>query len=212
MRIAWLVALAVAACSSKTDTATSSGSAGSNSGSAPPAPAPPKDAATAVDAVAALPADAAAIAAAPKVCCCESTGDATHYTIEGEPSACTADDMGGSCVELKECGLDAPPQVLAAGTLVTIDDGGLVAIWKTTEAKAYGAIEIKPAGAHASVRTNASNDEDDHWKKQGRIPTAPGPLTVTAQADGSALISNGKTTWVLQQECRYCPIKMKKQH
>ena len=201
---ALIVLLAFAACSNKPDSTATPGSTGSGSAPAPaPAPAPAKPA---------VAIDAAAVAAAPVVCCCESTGDATHYTIEGDPSACTAEDMGGSCVELKECSLDAPPQVLSVGTPVTVEAAGLVAIWKTKEAKAYGAVEIKPAGPHATVRTNGSDSGDDPWKKQIHIPIAPGPITVTAQPDGTALISNGKATWVLEQEYRYGAIKLSKKH
>jgi hypothetical protein len=154
------------------------------------------------------PTDAPAGVAA-TTCCCESTGDATHYTIEGDPSACTADDMRGSCVELKECGLDAAPRVLAVGTAVAIEADGLVAIWPTKEKKAYAAVEIKPAGGKATVRTNGS-DAPEPWKKHGTIEMAPGPVTVTAQADGSALVTNGMTTWVLAQEYRYGAVTFKK--
>jgi hypothetical protein len=143
------------------------------------------------------------------MCCCESQGDATHYTIEGDPAACTADDMNGTCVDLKECELDAMPQILATGTAVTVEGGGLLAVWKTKDEKAFAAFEIKPAGANATVRTTGDN-RPDAWMKQGTIPTAPGPVTATAQADGTALITNGKTTWVLAQEHRYGKITFKK--
>src|SRR5579863_3555040 len=127
MRIAVIALLALAACRDKKPEPLPAPA---------PAPAAPKDAAQ----VKPLPVDAAVAAAKSTVCCCESTGDATHDTIEGDPSTCTADDMRGDCVELKSCGLDAPPPVLAVGTAVTVDSSGLVAIWKTKEEKAYGAV------------------------------------------------------------------------
>ena len=205
MRIVIVVLLALIACGNK-DSAPAAGSApATGSGSA--ATARPIDAAVAMAPDAASRDPAPVAASAGKVCCCESTGDATHFTIEGDASACTADDMRGTCEGLKECDLEAPPTVLAVGATVTIDTKKLVAIWPTKEPKAYGALEITLAGKHAVVRTNSSNDQG--WKQSGKLPTAPGPVTVTVQADGTALVSNGKTTWVLAQEYRYGSITFK---
>lgn len=186
----------------------STAAAGSDAGSAAAAPAGGSAEQPTIDAaVAAAPADAPAAVA--DVCCCESQGDVTHYTIEGDPAACTADDMNGTCVDLADCELETKPQILTTGTAVSIESAGLLAMWKTKEEKAFAAVEIKPAGANATVRTTGDN-RPDAWTKRGSIPTAPGPLTLTAHADGTALLSNGKTTWVLAQEYRYGEITFKK--
>jgi hypothetical protein len=211
-RIAVVVVLGLMGCGKKKEDAGGSapapaGSATAGSGSAEAAGS--GSAATApVDAAVAAEAPDAPAAVA-KVCCCESSGDATHYTIEGDPSACTADDMRGTCVDLKECELESEPRVMVVGTATTVEPAGLLAIWPTKEKTAFAAVEIKPAGAKATVRTNGGNDPVP-WKKQGTIETQPGPLTVTPQADGTAIVTNGKTTWVLEQENRYGKVTFKK--
>jgi hypothetical protein len=117
--------------------------------------------------------------------------------------------MRGSCVAWTECQFDAEPRLLAVDTALTVDAGGVVAMWASKEKKAFAGVEIKAAGKDATVRTYGSNSPEG-WKKHGKIPTSPGPLTLTAQKDGTALLSNGKTTWVLAQDDRYGAVKFTK--
>ncbi|MFT3697769.1 MAG: hypothetical protein QM831_31810 [Kofleriaceae bacterium] len=202
MRIA-VVLVALVGCGHKDEPAGS----GSGSASVQPKPPPAIDAST-PDAAIAIDAAVAATAPAGKFCCCFSSGDADHYSVEGDAATCNADDMhNGSCVSPDQCGLSSEPSLLVVGTAVTVDDKGLNAYWATKEAKAFGALEIKVHGKDATLRVNGS--DNNGFKKAAKIPMT-GPITVTAQADGTALVSNGTATWVLDQDYRYGSITAKK--
>jgi hypothetical protein len=64
-----------------------------------------------------------------------------------------------------------------------------------------GGDQDKLKGKDAVLRTNSNDDQG--FRERAKFPAAPGPVTVTPQPDGTAQVSNGKTTWVLAQEDRY---------
>src|SRR5690349_16620660 len=94
----------------------------------PPAPADAAPVAPATDA--ALPAgiDAAQAATAPpptptaaaKAVCCESTGDATHDSLELSEAVCTGPGLEGDVVKLEDCGVKGEVPIIAKGQTITI--------------------------------------------------------------------------------------------
>jgi len=186
----------------------------------PPEPAPvvAADAAAApppppavVDAAAPAPAvDAAAAVtepppAAAKAICCESTGDATHDTLEFGEKSCK-DDLDGDVVEMKDCDVDGDMPIIAAGQTITIAAPGQYVAWKGDDGGNLVACDIRLDAKTATVKCKGGGDK---WKKTGKAAVAGAPITFTANADGSATLANGTTSWHLAAEFRYGDVAMK---
>jgi hypothetical protein len=202
------------ACSKKEEAAPAAAPKPQAAATAPGASSPP---------VQPAPAGAAATAPAPTptptppsaaVCCCESTGDAVHFTLEKDAAACGAPELGGACVALTECGLSASPQPLEPGKDVTAewDEGGLdrPVLW-TPAAGAHVALEVKPAGAEqATVRARVGED----WKTLGKLdinPARGGTVGFAVDASGAVTLTSTMpgdeeeeevTTWQLRYDAK----------
>ncbi len=168
----------------------------------PPPPAPPDAAAPAVDAAQAAPTPTPG----GKAICCESTGDATHDSLELTAAVCTGDGLNGDVVKLEDCDVKGDVPIIPAGQAVTIAAPGQYVAWAGNEEDQLVACEIKVDAKQATVKCKGGGDE---WKKTGKAPVAGAPITLTPNADGTAILANGTTSWKLAAEYRYGDVKMK---
>lgn len=179
----------------------------------PPATGSADAAPPAADAAAPAPAvDAAQAATAPppaaggKAVCCESMGDLVHDTLELNEAVCKGEGLNGDVVEMSTCDVKGEVPIVAAGQAVTITAPGQYVGWKGHEDNQLVVCDIRLDAKAATVKCKGGGDK---WKKTGKAPIAGAPITFTPNADGSAILANGTTTWKLAAEYTYEDVEMK---
>jgi hypothetical protein len=162
-------------------------------------------------------ADAPASGATPAaICCCESWGDAAHFTLERDAAACARPEMGGTCVPLSECQLPDTVQRLDAGTTISgsWDERGLpgAVVWSPAEHH-HVALEVKLAGKRATLRARAG----EQWTKLGtlEVPPARGGTVSFTESGGyvvfqSTMRGDAMTRWQLSYRADEEKVSIKK--
>ncbi len=145
-------------------------------------------------------------AVAGKAVCCESTGDATHDTLELSEATCK-DDLDGDVVDMKDCDVKGDVPILAADQGVAIAAPGQYVAWKGTDGNQLVVCDLRFDAKDATVKCKGGGDK---WKKAGKAAIADGAtLTFIPRADGTAILSNGASKWTLAAEYRYGDVAMK---